>query len=154
MCHHYRFYESGLRFCSLALDTLCPITNSKRLTKQGSYWTREPSTPRILMTHVESLQKEMLCWCDLVTIELLDLWRLLHVVFNIISHQVIWRLVACLLWMIYNCLFKGDWLPIVIREAIKVMTIIEWDYQLLVSQPQTRHNAFKSKIPTVPQWCY
>ena len=31
------------------------------------------------------------------------------------------------------------------------MTIIEWDYQLLVSQPQTRHKAFKSKIPTFPQ---
>ena len=52
--------ESGLWVCRLALDTLRPVADSKRLTEQGPYGTREPAAPRILMTHVESLKKEML----------------------------------------------------------------------------------------------
>ena len=70
-----RFHESGLGVCSLvcslALDALGPVANAKGLAEQGSNRTRESATARILMTHVESLKKEMLCKFDPLTRALL-----------------------------------------------------------------------------------
>ena len=107
------------------------------------------------MTHVKPLKKEMLCWWDPVTIHCWLLGSsqgsLASRCFQYDFHQVaLADADACLLGMIYNCLFKGDWLPIVIRGAIKVMTIIEWDYQLLVSQPQSWAQSLQIKDPNLP----